>query len=108
MTEVGRAEGDALYISAQEALNSAFAVIVEQIKAHPDPRSAYTEATELAGVLRHYITESADLRAMMATLIFEQEQLSLSGLASIVGVSKQRASQLVQAGRRARDAESPY
>lgn len=84
-----------------DTLTSAYAEMVARIRHDPDKRRAYADATRLADVLRTHANATADLRAMMATEIIDREQLSLTGLAEIFGVSKQRANQLVQAGRRA-------
>jgi hypothetical protein len=86
--------------SALARMTSAFAEIVTQIKNNPDRRRGYEDATNLATTLRRFADEAAGLRAMMTAMIFDQDKLSLLGLAQIVGVSKQRASQMVQSGRK--------
>lgn len=58
------------------------------------------EAVEEAGLLSEYLADEAaavaKLRAVAAAHLRTSEQLSLSGLAEALGVSKARAAQLVR------------
>lgn len=69
------------------------------IQAEPDPRRAFRLATDLTEVLRERTSDSAELRVLAATRIFEAEHMSLSSLADQIGVSKARAAQLIQTGK---------
>jgi hypothetical protein len=63
---------------------------------------AFESATALADTLRQLAENAANLRAHTAARIAAEEKLSLSVLASRIGVSKARADQLIKS---AKDAE---
>ncbi|TDB97420.1 hypothetical protein E1267_39825 [Nonomuraea longispora] len=76
------------YEDAEVALNSM-----------TDFEEAYQLATQLADGLRTLADAAALARARSAAQISEAEALSLAGLATKLGVSKARASQLLRAAR---------
>jgi hypothetical protein len=80
-------------------LEHAFGAAVIAINAEADPNRAYGGATELVETLRRIFEESADLRAHSAARIFQEEQMSLAGLADRIGVSKARAAQLIKTAK---------
>ncbi|MFC0533958.1 hypothetical protein [Phytohabitans kaempferiae] len=84
------------------ALARALDQVVAAIKAQGDPQRAFEGATRLADAMREAAESAADLRAQTAVRIWEEEKISLAGLAERIGVSKARAGQLVQR-RRAHD-----
>ena len=63
---------------------------------------AFDSATALADTLRQLAENAANLRARTAARIATEEKLSLSVLATRIGVSKARADQLIKS---AKDAE---
>lgn len=71
---------------------------------HGDPQAqhAFDSATALADTLRQLAENAANLRARTAARIATEEKLSLSVLATRIGVSKARADQLIKS---AKDAE---
>ncbi|TDD22261.1 hypothetical protein [Nonomuraea diastatica] len=72
-----------------------------------DLEAAYQIATQLADGMRQLADAAALARAKSAARICDTEQLSLSGLAARLGVSKARASQLLKAARNSARGEEP-
>lgn len=72
----------------------------EAILCAPDDYTAFHAASHAADTLRTAADAYADLRAEIVKNIAEKEKLSLAKLAERVGVSKARAGQLVETGRR--------
>ncbi|MCP2345135.1 hypothetical protein [Nonomuraea roseoviolacea] len=89
--------------SALEDLEHAFDAAITAINAESDHNVAYNGATELVETLRRLFEASADQRARSAARIFEQERMSLAGLADRIGVSKARAAQLIKTAKDAND-----
>jgi hypothetical protein len=94
-------------VSREEDVRSALDAVVrahEQatalITAVEDADEAFRLATELRDTVDLLVGKAAGLRATMARRIYEREQLSLSGLAQRLGVSKSRADQFLQTARR--------
>ncbi|MFC4007952.1 hypothetical protein ACFOY2_12015 [Nonomuraea purpurea] len=81
--------------SIQQAYNQAAAALQNS----SDLETAYQVATRLADNMRELADAAALIRAKSAQRIWESEQLSLSGLAAKIGVSKARADQLIKAAR---------
>jgi DNA-binding transcriptional regulator YiaG len=81
------------------AVRRAYQAAAAAIAATPDPNEAFTQATELANLLRELADAGAELRAQAVARIWESEQMSLSTLAQRIGVSKARADQLIKAAR---------
>lgn len=63
--------------------------------ADPDAHDAFTAASEWTRTLSGLIAEMSQVRADIAARIWADEQLSLQGLATRIGVSKARAQQFV-------------
>ncbi|MEV6524673.1 hypothetical protein AB0M43_22210 [Longispora sp. NPDC051575] len=82
--------------AALAALISAYENAAKAFRAIPEPQVAFEYATELANTLRDLATSGAGLRAQAVKQIWDAEQLSLSGLAKRIGVSKQRVDQLLK------------
>lgn len=80
-------------------IRAAFTRAVAAIKASPDAEQAFRDASALGDLARLLSGETADFRAYLAASLLDSNQLSLSELAQILGVSKARAAQLVRAGR---------
>lgn len=91
--------------AALRALARARDDAIAAIEASPDPQQAFSDATELAEALRAGAGEAAELRARAATRIWESEQMSLTVLAKRIGVSKQRAGQMIQSAKSAEEEE---
>ncbi|MEU7003491.1 hypothetical protein [Nonomuraea sp. NPDC046570] len=96
MTKEGASEA---VVAALADLEHAFDTAVTAINAEADPNRAYDGATDLVETLRRIFEASADLRARSAARIFEQERMSLAGLADRIGVSKARAAQLIKTAK---------
>ncbi|MEU0570869.1 hypothetical protein ABZ297_36495 [Nonomuraea sp. NPDC005983] len=96
MTKEGVSEA---VLSALADLERAFGAAVSAIDAEPDHNRAYDGATELVETVRRLFEASADQRALSAARIFEQERMSLAGLADRIGVSKARAAQLIKTAK---------
>lgn len=90
-------------LSALADLEHAFGAAITAINADPDHNRAYSGATELVETLRKLFEASAEQRALSAARIFEQEEMSLAGLAGRIGVSKARAAQLIKTAKDAND-----
>lgn len=60
---------------------------------------AFESATALADTLRQLAENAANLRARTAARIATEEKLSLSVLATRIGVSKARADQLIKSAK---------
>jgi len=78
--------------SLRDAYEQATAVICGDSQA----QHAFDSATALADTLRQLAENAASLRARTAARIAAEEKLSLSVLATRIGVSKARADQLIK------------
>jgi 8-oxo-dGTP pyrophosphatase MutT (NUDIX family) len=81
-------------------IRSAFTRAISAIQAGPDPAQAFRDATDLGNLARQLSSQTADFRAYLAASLLDSNTLSIAQLASILGVSKGRADQLVRAGRK--------
>jgi hypothetical protein len=81
--------------SLRDAYERAAAVIHRDSQA----QHAFESATALADMLRQLAENAASLRARTAARIAAEEKLSLSVLAARIGVSKQRADQLIKSAK---------
>ncbi|MFI6180793.1 hypothetical protein ACIA8R_35050 [Nonomuraea sp. NPDC051191] len=86
-------------LSALADLERAFDAALMAIDADTDHNRAYNGATELVETLRRLFETSGNQRALSAARIFEQEEMSLAGLADRIGVSKARAAQLIKTAK---------
>jgi hypothetical protein len=91
------------FASLLATLRQAYADAAAAIRAAPDPQAGFEDATKLADAMREVAADAADLRAAAARRIYEEEQLTLTSLAKRIGVTKQRASQLMQTAKKASD-----
>lgn len=71
----------------------------------PSGQVTFEAASELAVVLRAGVEAAGHLRGLIAAHIRDSERLSLSVLARRIGVSKQRAAELVRLGKEKLDKE---
>lgn len=62
-------------------------------------RQAFEDATALAELLTSEAIAAGKVRAGIAAQLRDGEQLSLAGLAEVLGISKARADQLVRLSR---------
>lgn len=92
---------------ALDVLDVSYEALAGRIRAWPDPEEAFTLATQLADAERRRADVAARLRAECAARIAEAEKMSLASLANRIGVSRARASQLLQAATRSADKEEP-
>ena len=81
--------------SLRDAYERAAAVIHRDSQA----QHAFESSTALADMLRQLAEYAASLRARTAARIAAEEKLSLSVLAARIGVSKQRADQLIKSAK---------
>lgn len=91
------------FVPALVALRRAYASAATAIRGAPDPQVGFEDATKLADAMREVAANAADLRAAAARRIYEEEQLSLASLAERIGVTRQRAGQLMQTAKKAVD-----
>lgn len=70
------------------------------IAAIPDGREMFRQASELAKIASELAEVAAELRSQAARRIQEDEALSLAGLGEQISMSKARAAQLVNRGKR--------
>jgi hypothetical protein len=89
--------------AAVAALLQAYADVVAALRAMRDPGRHFARATELGDTLRKLVSDSTDERAAAATRILDAESLSLTALGERISMSKQRAGQLVEKGRKVRE-----
>ncbi|MEQ4719382.1 hypothetical protein [Nonomuraea sp. B19D2] len=98
------------HVSTQTGLDSirhAYAEVNAALQSIDDLEAAYLFATRLADEMRKLADAAALARAKSAARIRDAEQLSLSGLAARLGVSKARANQLLKAARSSTQSEKP-
>jgi hypothetical protein len=87
------------------ALLAAYKQAVAEIEAMSDGAAGFSRATELRDLLDRLVGQAAELRARMVGKVWESEEMTLSVLASRIGVSKQRASVWVKAAKAAENKE---
>jgi hypothetical protein len=87
------------FATALASLRDAYRQAVVMIRGDSQAQHAFDSATALADALRELAESAANLRARAAARIAEEEKLSLSVLATRIGVSKARADQLVKSVR---------
>ena len=87
---------------ALASLRDAYRRAAAMIHGDSQAQHAFDSATALADTLRQLAENAANLRARTAARIATEEKLSLSVLATRIGVSKARADQLIKS---AKDAE---
>ena len=91
------------FATALASLRDAYGQAAAVIRKDAEAQQAFDSATALADALRQLAEDAANLRARAAARIAEEEKLSLSVLATRIGVSKARADQLVKS---VKDADS--
>jgi hypothetical protein len=82
-----------------EALQLAHSDVVQAIQGTADHQRAFEAASHYRELAEQLAKQAADLRAAMAARIWSAESLSLTALASRVGVSKARAAQFLRAAQ---------
>lgn len=81
-----------------DRLRRAFAAAEKAIETQPNARRAYDDATKLGEAVAPFSEAAASLRNEVVARIYQQEQRSLAWLAGLVGRSKSRVQQMVDAG----------
>jgi hypothetical protein len=84
---------------AYEALELAHDDVIRAIEGTTDNQRAFEAASHYRELAEQLAKQAADLRAAMAARIWSAESLSLTALASRVGVSKARAAQFLRAAQ---------
>lgn len=82
-----------------DAMREAFARACTAIYAGPDPERAMQLATELGNLTRELQSEAADFRAYLAAYLRTYHGLTTIQIGALLGVSHQRASQMITAAR---------
>jgi hypothetical protein len=96
MTAGGDDGMDAALADIRRACDAAEALV----RTGTDPARAFTGATEMAKELRNRAWRASHERADAARRLMEAEDLSLSQLAVRLGISKQRADQIIKQARK--------
>lgn len=81
------------------AIREAFAKATAAIKAWPDTAEAWETANALGDLTRDLQREAADFRGYLAAYLLDSRQASVAELAAALGVTPQRASQLITRAR---------
>lgn len=81
------------------ALEHAHERAMALIRSIPEPQTAFDAATTLREATDALVGKAADLRALMAQRIWQNERMSIAGLANRIGVSKARAGQLLDTAK---------
>lgn len=87
--------------SDEDAQFAAFEAEARRIRAMADPDAAFQAAGILVGRQVEFRGQAARLRAEQARRVFESGHMSITGLADRLGLTKQRAAQLLQRAREA-------
>lgn len=88
---------------ALRAFENAYELAEKSVDGETDAHRAFELATTLADAARKMAFQVAQLRAIQAARIRDQESLSLAGLAGRIRVSKARAQQFVESAAKARE-----
>ena len=91
-----RTASEEVFATTLGELRSVYEQVVALIQRDPHAQRSFERATALADALRQLAQHAADIRAQAAARIAKEEKLSLSVLATRIGVSKARAGQLVK------------
>lgn len=94
------AKAEQALAAALDAIDREVENAMAAIKAGADGQWAFEEATKLSSVLRAYSDTVAELRALMVARIWKEDELTLSGLAKRISVSRARADQLLQQAKK--------
>lgn len=82
-----------------DAMREAFARACTAIYVSPEPAEAVRLASELGDLTRTLQGEAADFRGYLAAYLREYFGMSTTEIGTLMGVSHQRASQMIAAGR---------
>jgi len=93
------APDDTPFSSRLRAFIVTYHEVVEAINEDPDRQQACLDATKLTTALRGQYEDASHQRAIIATEVVDSSNMKLSGLARLLGISKQRANQIVKIGR---------
>jgi 8-oxo-dGTP diphosphatase len=85
--------------STMTQVREAFALATAAIYAWPDTQEAWKAANDLSDLTRQLQHEAAEFRGYLAAYIADYHQLTLVELAATLGISHQRASQLIALAR---------
>ena len=80
-------------------IREAFARAASAIKAWPDTTEAWRAANALGELARDLQREAADFRGYLAAYLLDSRQATVAELAAFMGVTPQRASQLITRAR---------
>jgi 8-oxo-dGTP diphosphatase len=84
---------------AMAKIREAFALATAAVYAWPDTQEAWKAANDLSDLTRQLQHEAAEFRGYLATYIADYHKLTLVELAATLGISHQRASQLIALAR---------
>jgi len=85
--------------NAMDNIREAFALATATIYAWPDAAEAWQAANQLGDLARQLQHESAEFRGYLAAYLADYHKLTTIELAAFMGVSQQRASQLIALAR---------
>lgn len=111
MEDQGIAEAEQELRAAIDALGLACAKAAAAIDAIPDPQRAFEHADRIGNMISEGARDAAgsggEMRARQVRRIWEQDKLSLAQLARRIGVSKSRASRIVQSKPKPEEDDPP-
>jgi hypothetical protein len=81
--------------TAFPAISAAIAAALAEIAADPDPINSYLAATALGLLGRDLLNSARSARGVALARIRDDQSLTLAEVASVVQMSKSRASQLI-------------
>jgi 8-oxo-dGTP pyrophosphatase MutT (NUDIX family) len=80
-------------------MREAFARATAAIQAGPDAKKAWDAANALSEFVGQLRTEAADFRGYLAAYLLDSRQVTIGELAAFLGVTRQRASQIITRAR---------
>ena len=98
------ADKNAAVTAALDAIARAIADAAAAIEAEADPVVALRLAGKLTETMRQHMIATAQIRLHAATRVHDARAMTLTALAGEIGVSKQRAGQIMQAARKSEEA----
>ena len=91
---------DDAYRAAVAALHEAWSCVRAELRALPDLRLRFDNATALGDLARQFESESVDERADAAEAIKDADSLNITALSERISMSKQRAGKLLEKARK--------
>jgi hypothetical protein len=83
-----------------DTLEQAILALTQRIREQPNHTKAVSETSTAIKKLQKGVTEFTDLRATLVAQMSMQKRMSLTKIAGLLGVSKSRAGQIVESGKK--------